>query len=85
MWPLSIVRRIGHGHWKVKRGDYVDYSKGALVAVNGETDSSGIALPSGCHGLVEVNHYSWIEELARSHKWLKRVEMNNANRVPELR
>ena len=70
MWPLSIVFRIGQGHRKVKRGGHVGSSKGALVAVNGEMNSSGIALPSRRHGLVEVNHYSRIEELAWSHKWL---------------
>ena len=63
MWPLSIVCGIGQGHWKVKRGGYVGSSKGALAVVNGERDSSGIALPSRRHGLVEVNHYSRIEEL----------------------
>ena len=62
MWPLSIVRGIVQGHWKVKRGGYVGCSKGALAGVNGETDSSGITLPSGHHDIVEVNHYSWIEE-----------------------
>ena len=70
MWLLPIVHLIGQGHWKVKRGGYIGYSKGALAVVNGEADSSGIALPLGRHGLVEVNHYPRIEESARSHKWL---------------
>ena len=41
-----------------------------MTAVNGEVDNSGIVLTSGCHGLVEVDHYPRIEESGRIHKWL---------------
>ena len=52
----------------MKSGGYIGYSKDALMVVNGEVDSSGIALTSGCHGLVEFDHYPRIEESIRSHK-----------------
>ena len=47
---------------------YISCLKDALMAVNSEADSSGIVLTSGRHGLVEVDHYSRIEESVRSHK-----------------
>ena len=70
MWPLPIIRGIGQDHWKVKSGGYISCPNDALTVINGEADSSGIALTSRRHGLVEVNHYPQIEESARSHKWL---------------
>ena len=54
----------------MKSDGYIGCPKDALTAVNGKADSSGIALTSGCHGLVEVNHYPRIEELVSIHKWL---------------
>ena len=54
----------------MKSGGYISCPKDSLTTVNGEANSSGIALTSGHHGLVEVDHYPQIEESARSHKWL---------------
>ena len=53
----------------MKSGSYISCLEDALTAVNGEA-SSGIALIVGRHGQVEVDHYPWIEESTRSHKWL---------------
>ena len=64
MSPLPIVCEIGQDHWKVKSGGYISYPKDALMTVNGEVDSTGIALTAGRHGLVEVEHYPRIEESA---------------------
>ena len=50
----------------MKSRSYISYSKDALTAINGEVNSSGVAFTSGSHGLVKVNHYSWIEKLAPS-------------------
>ena len=38
--------------------------KDALSVINSEVNRSGVALTSGGHGLVKVDHYSWIEKLA---------------------
>ena len=38
------------------------------MAINGEVNSGGVALTSGSHGLVKVNHYSRIEKSTWSHK-----------------
>ena len=65
-----IVCGVVQDHWKVKNGGYISCPKDASMAVDGEVGSSGIALTRGCHGLVEVDHYPWIEESVRSHKWL---------------
>ena len=36
----------------MKHDGYIGCSKDALTTVNGEADSSGIELSSGCYGLV---------------------------------
>ena len=46
------------------------------MAVNGEMKSSKVALTSGCHGLVKIDHYSRVEESAQGHKQLEIVTMN---------
>ena len=69
MWPLPIVCRIGQDHRKVKSDGYISCPEDALMPINGEVDNSGIALTTGRHGMVEVDHYPRIEELTRSHKW----------------
>ena len=54
----------------MKSGGYISCLKDALTVGDGEADNSGIALTAGRHRLVEVDHYPWIEESARSYKWL---------------
>ena len=54
----------------MKSSGYISCPKDALTAIDGEADSSGIGLTAGHHGLVEVDHYPWIEESTRSHEWL---------------
>ena len=53
MWLLPIVCGISQDHWKVKSGNYISCPKDALMAVDGEADSSGILLTAERHGLVE--------------------------------
>ena len=79
MWPLPEVYQIYKGLWKLKRDSYIGCSQYALSAINGELKNSRVALTSGCHGLVEIDHYSKVEEPMRGHKRLKRVEMNESH------
>ena len=79
MGPLPEFCRIGKGHWKLKRGIYIGCSQYALPAINGKLKSSRVALTPGCHGLVEVDHYSRVEEPMRGHKRLERVAINESH------
>ena len=51
------------------------------MTINGEVNSSGMALTSRRHGLVKVNHYSRIEKSTWSHERLERVAMNEPLRI----
>ena len=51
----------------MKSNGYINCLKDSLTAINGEANSGGIALSSGRHGLVEVDHYPRIDDELKSH------------------
>ena len=69
----------------MKSSNDIGCSKDALAAINSEVNRSGVALTSGSHGLVKINHHSQVEKLEESHKRLERVALNEPHRIPKLR
>ena len=55
------------------------------MAVYGEMQGCRIGVSPGSHGLIELDDYAGIEELARSHEGLQRVPLHKPHRVSKLR
>ena len=74
--PQLVVSRVGLDNREMECGCNIGNLKCPLAAINREMDTSGMRYSPGCHGMVELNDHSGVEEPARGHKRLQGVPLH---------
>ena len=55
-----------------------------LATINREMDNNRMRCSPGCHGMIELNDHSGVEERVRGHKRLQRVPLHKPGGISEL-